>query len=241
MRKSFASRAGRKPGPAAMLSPVPSPPAPAGAEAGLAGAAFDPGVQTEAGAGDIAAPAPIGPPGPLRVVVVSHMHPRVSRGGAEIAAYQMYQTLRAMPDVRAWFVAASGGKVSAPLGAAVFQPFGPDEFVLGDAAYDHWSHSANNGEPGQGIPAAAGRAAARHHPFPPLRQHRRRGSAAHPAGAAERPDHRHASRIPGDLQPLRPDGEAAEPGACARNPPPGAAPNASPSAARTTSSSGSCT
>jgi glycosyltransferase involved in cell wall biosynthesis len=81
---------------------------------------------------------------PLRVLIVAHMHPRVSRGGAEIAAYQMYSVLRAMPDVRTWFAAASGGKVMAPLGAAVFQPFGPDEFVMGDATYDHWTHTSMN-------------------------------------------------------------------------------------------------
>ena len=79
---------------------------------------------------------------PLRVLVVGHMHPRVARGGAEIAAYQMYATLREMPDVQAWFAGASGGKVVAPLGTWVFQPFGPDEFVLGDSAYDHWSHTS---------------------------------------------------------------------------------------------------
>lgn len=79
---------------------------------------------------------------PLRVLVVGHMHPRVARGGAEIAAYQMYATLREMPDVQAWFAGASGGKVAAPLGTWVFQPFGADEFVLGDSAYDHWSHTS---------------------------------------------------------------------------------------------------
>ena len=88
-----------------------------------------------------ARPTPLGA-APLRVLVVGHMHPRVSRGGAEIAAYQMYTTLREMPDVQAWFAGASGGKVAAPLGTWVFQPFGPDEFVLGDSAYDHWSHTS---------------------------------------------------------------------------------------------------
>ena len=57
---------------------------------------------------------------PLRVLIVSHLHPRVSRGGAEIAAHQMYRVMRNMPDIRAWFAAASGGKVMAPLGASVF-------------------------------------------------------------------------------------------------------------------------
>lgn len=82
----------------------------------------------------------------MRVLIISHMHPRVSRGGGEIAAYQMYETLREMPDVKAWFVGASGGKIMAPLGTSVFQPFGPDEFVLGDPAYDHWSHTSHSAE-----------------------------------------------------------------------------------------------
>lgn len=88
--------------------------------------------------------APTTPPDapPLKVLVVSHMHPRVSRGGAEIAAHQMYATLREMPGVQAWFAGASGGKVEAPLGTWVFQPFGADEFVLGDSGYDHWAHTS---------------------------------------------------------------------------------------------------
>ena len=81
-------------------------------------------------------------PAPLRVLVFSHLHPAVSRGGAEIAAYQMYRALRAMPDVTAWFAAGAGTRLEPPLGTHVFQPFGPDEYVLGNAGYDGWLHSA---------------------------------------------------------------------------------------------------
>lgn len=81
---------------------------------------------------------------PLRVLIVSHMHPRVTRGGAEIAAYQMYTALREMPGITAWFCGGASASMQPPLGTHVFQPFGPDEFVIGNPGYDHWNHSANN-------------------------------------------------------------------------------------------------
>lgn len=90
-----------------------------------------------------AAPRPAGAPqSPSRVLVVSHLHPAVSRGGAEIAAYQMYRALKATPGVTAWFAAGAGARLTPPLGTHVFQPFGPDEFVLGEPGYDPWLHSA---------------------------------------------------------------------------------------------------
>lgn len=78
---------------------------------------------------------------PLRVLVLSHMHPRASRGGAEIAAYQLYGALREEPAVTAWFLAGSGGRFAERLGARLQQPFGPDEFVYTDAGFDHWIHA----------------------------------------------------------------------------------------------------
>ncbi len=84
------------------------------------------------------------PAAPLRVLVFSHLHPAVSRGGAEIAAYQMYRALRAMPGVTAWFAAGAGSRLEPPLGTHVFQPFGPDEYVLGNPGYDGWLHTAQS-------------------------------------------------------------------------------------------------
>jgi len=80
----------------------------------------------------------------MRVLIVSHMHPRVSRGGGEIAAYQMYETLRETSGVKAFFLAASGGKLFAPLGAPIFQPFTEDEFVASSDGYDYFNHSNPN-------------------------------------------------------------------------------------------------
>ncbi|MBR0656779.1 glycosyltransferase family 4 protein [Plastoroseomonas arctica] len=77
-----------------------------------------------------------------RVLVMSHMHPAVSHGGAEIAAYQLYGALRASSEVAAcWFLAASGGKVAGRLGARLSQPFGPDEYVYSGAGFDHFIHA----------------------------------------------------------------------------------------------------
>ena len=78
---------------------------------------------------------------PLRVLFMSHMHPKASRGGAEIAAYQMYQMMKAQPRTEAYFLAASGGRFQERLGARIQQPFGPDEFVYTGAGYDHWIQS----------------------------------------------------------------------------------------------------
>ncbi|GAA0576325.1 glycosyltransferase family 4 protein [Craurococcus roseus] len=75
------------------------------------------------------------------MLVLSHMHPKASRGGAEIAAYQLYGALREEPGVKAWFLAASGGRFPERLGARLQQPFGQDEFVYTGTGFDHWIHA----------------------------------------------------------------------------------------------------
>jgi glycosyltransferase involved in cell wall biosynthesis len=77
----------------------------------------------------------------LRVLVMSHMHPRVSRGGAEIAAYQLHTALKTKTGVESIFLAASGGKVQERLGARFVQPFGEGEWVYSGAGFDHWIHA----------------------------------------------------------------------------------------------------
>ena len=77
---------------------------------------------------------------PLRVLVMSHMHPAVSRGGAEIAAYQMHKAFQAKPGVASIFLGASGGKVQDRLGARFIQPFGEGDWVYSGHGFDHWVH-----------------------------------------------------------------------------------------------------
>jgi glycosyltransferase involved in cell wall biosynthesis len=82
---------------------------------------------------------------PLRVLVMSHMDPRVSRGGAEIAAFQLYEYLKAQPGVTTWFLAAAPGKIAERLGVRLIQPFGPDDYAYIGHGFDHFIHS--NGDP----------------------------------------------------------------------------------------------
>ncbi len=81
------------------------------------------------------------PQAPLRVLVMSHMDPRVSNGGAEIAAFQMFETLRDMPGVVAWFLAAMPKEGNERLGVRITQPFGPDNYVYVGHSFDHFIHS----------------------------------------------------------------------------------------------------
>lgn len=85
------------------------------------------------------------PRAPLRVLVMSHMDPRVSRGGAEIAAFQLYEYLKAQPGVTSWFLAAAPGKLNERLGVRLIQPFGPDDYAYIGHGFDHFIHS--NGDP----------------------------------------------------------------------------------------------
>jgi glycosyltransferase involved in cell wall biosynthesis len=77
----------------------------------------------------------------LRVLVMSHMHPAVSRGGAEIAAYQLHRAYGSKPGIASVFLAASGGKVQERLGARFIQPFGEGEWIYSGAGFDHWIHA----------------------------------------------------------------------------------------------------
>lgn len=79
--------------------------------------------------------------GPLRVLVMSHMDPRVSRGGAEIAAFQLYEYLKAQPNLTAWFLAAAPGKIGERLGVRLVQPFGEDDYAYIGHGFDHFIHS----------------------------------------------------------------------------------------------------
>ena len=78
---------------------------------------------------------------PMRVLVMSHMDPRLSRGGAEIAAFQLYQELSTRPNLKTWFLSASAGKLPERLGVRLVQPFGPNEYVYVTQGFDHFLHA----------------------------------------------------------------------------------------------------
>ena len=82
-----------------------------------------------------------GDTGKLRILVVSHMDPRLAHGGAEIAAFQLYQKLKARPDTEALFLAASPGLVEPRDGVALIQPHAPDNYLYTMRAFDHFNFS----------------------------------------------------------------------------------------------------
>lgn len=88
-----------------------------------------------------AAPAAVPEGRELRVLVMSHADPRVSKGGAEISAFQMYRELGTRPGIRTFFISASAGRFSERLGVRLIQPFEANEYVYVGGGYDHFIHS----------------------------------------------------------------------------------------------------
>jgi glycosyltransferase involved in cell wall biosynthesis len=78
----------------------------------------------------------------LRVLVASHSHPEVSNGGAEIAAFELFQRLRGRADCEAWFLGCDRGGSSERLGAVLTQPFSDQEYLYCTGDFD-WFKFAN--------------------------------------------------------------------------------------------------
>ncbi|MBE7211784.1 MAG: glycosyltransferase family 4 protein [Gluconacetobacter diazotrophicus] len=72
------------------------------------------------------------------VLVMTHSHPKLTRGGAEISAYTMFRELRAR-GARAWLLGCSSPKSEVRLGATLTQPYGPDDYVYHpNAPFDYF-------------------------------------------------------------------------------------------------------
>ena len=67
--------------------------------------------------------------GQPRVLIISHSHPGVTHGGAEIAAYALFKELRSSGLVQVWFLGCSHRASDVRLGVSLTQPFGIDEFL----------------------------------------------------------------------------------------------------------------
>ena len=76
------------------------------------------------------------PGGPIRVLIASHSHPKVSKGGAEIAAYELYSGLRQRPAFDAHFLGCVRGEMNQKLGATISQPFAEREYLYASGAFD---------------------------------------------------------------------------------------------------------
>jgi glycosyltransferase involved in cell wall biosynthesis len=62
------------------------------------------------------------------VLVMTHSHPRLTRGGAEISAQSLFRQIKANGG-RAWFLGCSARGSEARLGASLTQPFGADDYL----------------------------------------------------------------------------------------------------------------
>jgi glycosyltransferase involved in cell wall biosynthesis len=79
----------------------------------------------------------------LRVLVASHSHPKISHGGAEIAAYRVFNDLKTQPNIRAWFLGCDPYPGGGRDGIAITQPFGPDEYLYSVNGQFDWFRFAN--------------------------------------------------------------------------------------------------
>jgi glycosyltransferase involved in cell wall biosynthesis len=87
------------------------------------------------------AAAPRAAAAPIGVLVVSHSHPQVSKGGAEIAAFELFKALRARSGYEAWFLGSVRDELNQKLGATLSQPFSEREYLYAGAAFDWFKFS----------------------------------------------------------------------------------------------------
>ncbi|MFI4981138.1 MAG: glycosyltransferase, partial [Nevskiales bacterium] len=75
------------------------------------------------------------------VLVAAHSHPAISKGGAEIAAWRLFEAMRDGSDWQAWFMGCSR-EAAGRMGSGITQPFGEREFLYASSAFD-WFKFAN--------------------------------------------------------------------------------------------------
>jgi len=86
------------------------------------------------------------------VLVMTHSHPRETKGGAEIAALTLFDTLKGH-SAQTWFLGCAGVKSESRLGATLTQPYGPDDYLYHPATDFDYFKFAN---PDPDFPKALG-------------------------------------------------------------------------------------
>ncbi len=81
-------------------------------------------------------------PDRLRVLIAAHGHPEMSKGGAEIAAFQLFKHLRSRSDCETWFVGCDRSMEADRAGAVIMQPFSDREYIYAPGEFD-WFKFAN--------------------------------------------------------------------------------------------------
>jgi glycosyltransferase involved in cell wall biosynthesis len=77
----------------------------------------------------------------VRVLIASHSHPKISKGGAEIAAYELFTALGKRADFNVTFLGCVRDELNQKLGATISQPFSDREYLYACGAFDWFKFS----------------------------------------------------------------------------------------------------
>lgn len=80
-----------------------------------------------------------------RVLVATHSHPAISKGGAELAALRLFEGLQDHTGCEAFFLGCGREPGGGRSGSSITQPFGPNDFLYAAGGYD-WFKFANHDE-----------------------------------------------------------------------------------------------
>jgi glycosyltransferase involved in cell wall biosynthesis len=78
-----------------------------------------------------------------RILIAAHSHPAITKGGAEIAAWRLYEHVAARPGWQAWFLGCAREVGAGRTGSVITQPFSEREFIYAPSAFD-WFKFANH-------------------------------------------------------------------------------------------------
>ena len=76
-----------------------------------------------------------------RVLILSHSHPQLSKGGAEVAAHYLYKQLQSHPGFSSWFLGCSRDSNVSKFGARFIQPFSDSEYIYTASSFDWFKFS----------------------------------------------------------------------------------------------------
>ena len=79
----------------------------------------------------------------MRILVMSHSHPRITNGGAEIAAFKLFSELNDNPEVDAWFLGCNTQPGGGRDGVALTQPFTDREYIYSPDGQFNWFRFSN--------------------------------------------------------------------------------------------------
>ncbi len=73
--------------------------------------------------------------------MAAHSHPEVSKGGAEIAAFELFRALQAQGGCDTWFLGCDRSLASERPGAVISQPYSDAEYIYCTGAFDWFKFS----------------------------------------------------------------------------------------------------